>query len=851
MAIYDIYSEAISGLDWTESLQGTILASASATILLQGTDGTVLMLSGSGFKFDENDPTRPIDGTISAIRHYNNQGLGTLHAEITGLNVSLIAFFGNLDHIGPTVLGGADTIETHVVGGTVSGYGGGDTIQLEGDNTVHATGGSDTIQGSPTPAYENDWVSYEFNPDGTLNTAGVEVVLDASPFPSAPFVRQGTARDIFWVGSVPIFGNNETDTLVGIDHVRGSHGNDIIRGAQTGGGGGLPPTFSIVYGLGGNDFISGAQFVYGGSGNDEIAPNSTGGEYYGENDNDTFLFVSIANADSTILIDGGSGIDTFEFRSSSPTAGIQIDLDSNIVGVLGGVTQFWDHWSFVSVENVIGGGGDDVLIGTTGANEIRGAGGGDYIEGLAGDDVLHGGAGNDVLWGDNDPNGQNGQNPSSGSDTLLGGDGNDVLYGGAGIDHLSGGLGADQHIGGTGLDFARYDDANYGNLTIRLDNSALNVGAAAVGDTYVDIECLVAGAGNDTVVGDNLANRLFGGGGTDTILGRNGADILDGGEGIDHLYGGLGADQHIGGDGLDFARYDDANYGNLTIRLDNAALNVGAAAVGDTYSGIECLVAGAGNDTVVGDNFANRLFGQGGTDTILGRDGNDILDGGEGNDHLYGGLGADQHIGGAGLDFARYDDANYGNLTIRLDNAALNVGAAAVGDTYNGIECLVGGLGNDTVVGDNLANRLYGQGGTDTIYGQAGNDILDGGAGNDFLNGGLGNDTLTGGANNDTFFFNTTLNAATNVDTITDFSVPNDTIRLEDAIFTAIGPVGTLAAAAFTIGAAATTAAHRIVYNSATGALIYDSNGSAAGGATQFAILGTGLALTNADFLIT
>ncbi|KAB2945320.1 MAG: calcium-binding protein, partial [Rhizobiaceae bacterium] len=41
------------------------------------------------------------------------------------------------------------------------------------------------------------------------------------------------------------------------------------------------------------------------------------------------------------------------------------------------------------------------------------------------------------------------------------------------------------------------------------------------------------------------------------------------------------------------------------------------------------------------------------------------------------------------------------------------------------------------------------------------------------------------------------------------------------------------------------------VYNSATGALIYDSNGSAAGGATQFAILGTGLALTNADFLIT
>ena len=109
---------------------------------------------------------------------------------------------------------------------------------------------------------------------------------------------------------------------------------------------------------------------------------------------------------------------------------------------------------------------------------------------------------------------------------------------------------------------------------------------------------------------------------------------------------------------------------------------------------------------------------------------------------------------------------------------------------------------------------------------------------------------LTGGAGLDTFIFNTALNTATNRDTITDFSVADDTIRLENAIFTAIGPVGTLAAAAFHIGAAATTAAHRIIYNSATGTLTYDSNGSAAGGATQFAILDTGLALTNADFLI-
>ncbi|CAG0981107.1 Bifunctional hemolysin/adenylate cyclase [Rhizobiaceae bacterium] len=458
-------------------------------------------------------------------------------------------------------------------------------------------------------------------------------------------------------------------------------------------------------------------------------------------------------------------------------------------------------------------------------------------------------------------NGTNGADEFIGSafaDTFVMGAGNDDVQGGGGDDIIDGGLGADTMAGGAGNDTYTVD-----NLQDVVDESlpgssgtdlVRSFGSVDLSDTMHflgNIENVrLLGSSHVDAVGNALANELVGNGGNNILHGRNGDDILDGGDGNDQLSGGLGADQHVGGSGLDFARYDDADYGNLTIRLDNAALNVGAAAVGDTYSGIECLVAGAGNDTVVGDNFANRLFGQGGTDTILGRDGNDILDGGEGNDHLYGGLGADQHIGGAGLDFARYDDANYGNLTIRLDNAALNVGAAAVGDTYNGIECLVGGLGNDTVVGDNLANRLYGQGGSDTIFGRAGNDILDGGAGNDFLNGGLGNDTLTGGGDNDTFFFNTALNAATNVDTITDFSVPNDTIRLEDAIFTAIGPAGVLAAAAFTIGAAATTAAHRIVYNSATGALIYDSNGSAAGGATQFAVLGTGLALTNADFLV-
>ena len=85
-----------------------------------------------------------------------------------------------------------------------------------------------------------------------------------------------------------------------------------------------------------------------------------------------------------------------------------------------------------------------------------------------------------------------------------------------------------------------------------------------------------------------------------------------------------------------------------------------------------------------------------------------------------------------------------------------------------------------------------------------------------------GNDTLTGGAGNDKFLFNTALNAATNVDTITDMTVVDDIIRLDDAFFAGIGPVGVLNADAFHIGAAAADAEDRIVYNSATGQLFFE-----------------------------
>ena len=56
------------------------------------------------------------------------------------------------------------------------------------------------------------------------------------------------------------------------------------------------------------------------------------------------------------------------------------------------------------------------------------------------------------------------------------------------------------------------------------------------------------------------------------------------------------------------------------------------------------------------------------------------------------------------------------------------------------IENAVAGDGNDTLLGNDVANELHGMRGNDTLYGELGDDTLNGGAGNDILWGGTGDD---------------------------------------------------------------------------------------------------------------
>ena len=164
--------------------------------------------------------------------------------------------------------------------------------------------------------------------------------------------------------------------------------------------------------------------------------------------------------------------------------------------------------------------------------------------------------------------------------------------------------------------------------------------------------------------------------------------------------------------------------------------------------------------------------------------------------------------------------------------------------------------GNDTFTGSNYADTLYGfagndvmngNSGNDNLYGGAGADTISGGAGQDLIYGGVGNDILTGGSSSDTFVFDTTL--TNNKDTITDFShTEGDMIYLSRNIFTQLA-AGTLSTDAYYAGTAAHDATDRIIYNSLTGALSYDMDGTGSKKAVVFATLGTSLSISNIDFL--
>ena len=146
---------------------------------------------------------------------------------------------------------------------------------------------------------------------------------------------------------------------------------------------------------------------------------------------------------------------------------------------------------------------------------------------------------------------------------------------------------------------------------------------------------------------------------------------------------------------------------------------------------------------------------------------------------------------------------------------------------------MISGQNNLAIAFGTVIENAIGGSADDTLVGNAAANVLAGGG---------GNDVLTGGAGADTFDFSAILDAATNVDMITDFFPGTDRILLDLEVFSGLGAAGPLAAEALAMGggmAQGQEGDDRIVYDTSSGALYFDPDGTGGAAAVQFALLGT------------
>ena len=313
------------------------------------------------------------------------------------------------------------------------------------------------------------------------------------------------------------------------------------------------------------------------------------------------------------------------------------------------------------------------------------------------------------------------------------------------------------------------------------------------------------------IYGGAGADRMIGGigDGSDHLYGEDGNDFLDGGPGADYLDGGLGDDTYVF-DGMD-QLFEAARAGTDTI-LSSVSYTLGANFENLTLTGTAYQAGGNGlHNVLIGNSANNRLYGGGGADRMIGGAGDDSYQVDDIGDVVI-------EAAGEGLDSVQSE------ITFTLPDNVENLTLISTVQPYGGrIDQGIEGYGNG------LDNR---------ISGNSANNILGGSA---------GNDTLYGGSGADRFFFNTALNALTNVDEIMDFSA-GDSIVLDRTIFAAISSVGDLSASAFLAGTVAADADDRIVYDQASGNIYYDPDGNGAASPVLFARVTPGTSLSAATF---
>ena len=414
---------------------------------------------------------------------------------------------------------------------------------------------------------------------------------------------------------------------------------------------------------------------FGTSGNDTL----TGGDHQdcllGLAGNDTLK--GLGGADK---LDGGAGTDTASYQGSA-FQGVTVNLSDDTASGGGAKGDSLDN-----IENITGSKYSDSLTGDGSANVLTGGKGDDILEGLAGGDTLWGEAGSDTLSyassnaavtvnlaAGTASGGHAAGDKFGGIENLIGSAHADTLTGHANANVIEGGGGGDTMNGAAGSDTLIYTGSSAA-VTVTI-NSGTGSGGDAQGDTNTNFENILGSAHADTLTGDSSANVIEGGAGGDTLDCAGGTDTL--------IYAGSNA--------------------AVTVSL-NDGTGSGGEADGDTISNCENITGTDYDDTLTGDGSAN------------------VLTGGKGDDMLEGLAGGDTLWGEAGNDTLSYASSNAAVTVILADGTAS--GGHAAGDTWGGIENLIGSAHADTLTGDSKDNVIEGGAGGDTLSGGTGADTL-------------------------------------------------------------------------------------------------------------------------------
>jgi Ca2+-binding RTX toxin-like protein len=325
--------------------------------------------------------------------------------------------------------------------------------------------------------------------------------------------------------------------------------------------------------------------------------------------------------------------------------------------------------------------------------------------------------------------------------------------------------------------FADLDQAFYGVVSNPFTDSPTQAGDFTFGDDGDNVFFMLAGddlafggGGNDQIFGGLGQDFLFGEAGNDTLNGGVGPDYLHGGTGNDVLLGTLGADSYVWHDGGGLDQISE-EVGDILIPLPGPEVP-GVFALGEEDDGPVPSGGEEEGDTVDRLGIAREFaFGglYGSVDVVQGVIDSDLIGrsvayDGRGAMYLPTDMNAYRDAGDLVLDSltsagegvritGHFADPSLALEEIHFDDFvfATTIAPAAITDDAGvtaigqlGSDFMVGGDGNDELIGDGLDDS-----GTDVLHGNGGADLLSGGGGRDFLIGGDGADSLFGGSGDD------------------------------------------------------------------------------------------------------